>query len=1567
MKKRITAIFAVLAMLVSVAAPSAFAEESYISISTADELIELAYSKNKEDFKKNYRLENDIDMSAASDKRPMKAIGSYSGGSDDVAFEGDFDGAGYKISNLATSSEALFGYVGESGRVENLVLERASVHFTVSDSSKYPAALVSLNKGSVENCFSVKSTVVSDLCSPAGGLVGTNFGTVKRSGVSGGSVSFGGNLGTSHGGFVGNMRGGSIEECYSTAAVDAKKWAGGFVGKAESGIISDCYALGNVSGSEEVGGFAGALAAPSVIENVYVANDIIAQSGGGLVGGKGFSFAALGTVENGYYNKDTKKPIALLENGGTAADNMKTADFASQLSDNWTQSDSENDGYPYLLNAKLYSDAAEKTTVSVKLADYDSAAYEFKRLAEFETEITKQAPTVKDIMDAAAAGDLLTYAWGENEKSTQIVTINGITPQAPDGWMFAVNGKLSAVGAGAAAVSDGDELLWFVGTPENGYNPPVWDAIDNNTYITINSADEFVEFSKNSDAWDKNYKLACDVDLSGVEFLPIGNEETPFTGIFDGCGFEIRNLKIIGDSDCQNLGLFGVIKSAKIKNVKLINVDITGGSVIGALVGRAAADETGASLIASSSASGKVTATGYSFIKQTDVGGLVGVNDSFSAESGIENMSAIDNCIADIEVSAGEKGKAEAGHVGGFVGLNKGTVLNSAAHGNVLGGNTTGGFAGINYGGSIYMSSASGNVSGAYSTGGFAGSLGLFSVTENCSSTGDVTAVGEGGSYFGGFAGTMSGKAKNCVSAGTLSTGWSYNGGFAGSFDGVVWSYNDNLRSIKNCFANSYTADGAKIKALGSYIGGVHAPSDMAAEEIGVDKETAERKIKEISAENKLAEEAAKYKDSAAVPATVREGADITDLVARLNINNSANADITLSYKSDSNVIGADDNGYTLTQKSDSVENVVLTFKSDGATLDKNIAVTLSATAKDIDKDALLENIAKAYSKNCENYWQAIVLAAYDKHFGASYSYKDFAEKAVESIRDSKTDTSVAMGIIALRALGYDPSNIISEDGTKIDAYRLLKETKSSGNNGDAYKLLAYSQGDNAGAAEIKEVTERLLSAQIDGKGWSNNEDAGIDPDTTGAVILGLSSEYSENADVKKALDSAIAYLSSLVQADGNIKSSYKESNYGTNANTSAICAIGLEAVGVDVSSDERFSNNSVSLLDGIMSFAAEDGFFYDYSDKQVNRLATEQAALALIAAEKHANVFDFSKNKKDTLSLKTSQSGWNGCSGIGGSGNSGTTAGSGDTKKENAKIYFTLVGDSAHETGKHEEYKTWIDSKELEISDGMSAADVVKKILESENYSVKGLENGYISEITAPDGTVLGEYTNGQNSGWLYSVNGNAPTVGINEYKIKDGDKLKLYYVDDWSLVSFKDVKSDDWFAKAAEFAAQNGYIAGSENGEFMPNTPITRAMVVTILGRYDGVDLAGYADSAFSDVVSDSWYGGYVAWAADKGIVSGMSDEEFAPNDNVTREQLAAILFRYAKLKGVENKIESADDFSDSANVSDWAREAVLWAKGSKIISGMGDGRFAPTEQATRAQFAVILMGFDALIENK
>lgn len=1563
MRKKLTALLVLVSLVISIIAPSVMAEENYIVISTADELIELAYSKDESDLKKDYCLNCDIDMNLASDTRPMKAIGSYGEGDKNVAFEGVFDGKGHKIINLKTDSEALFGYVGEKGTLRNLILEKASVHFQKNDSSKYPAALVSLNKGDIENCYSVKSAVVSEYCSPAGGLIGTNFGTVKKCGVSGGYVKFVGNIGTSHGGFVGNMRGGNIEECYATAMVEAKKWVGGFVGKIEDGTISDCFATGTVNGTDENGGFAGALAYPGVIRNVYASNNINSKSGGGLVGGIGFSFAEPGTIENSYYNRDSKKAEddGNFENIGDIAEKeMKTVNFASMLSDKWSQDNDKYDGFPYLINAEYYQDTADEITVKLMIANYNHDVYEFEKISENEITLKKNTVTVSDIMESAADNGLLTYAWGENESSTQIITIDGITPKAPDGWMFAINDELSYVGASAATVSDGDEILWFVGTPENSYNPPKWENIDNNEYILISSAEELINLSHNSDGWDKNYKLDSNIDLTEKEFLPIGNEEKPFVGIFDGCGYEIQNLTINKDENSKNIGLFGVICGAELRNIKIVNADITGGSVIGVLAGKAEADKDGATVIASCSVEGKIKANGNSYIKQTDVGGLVGVNDVFS-ENKINNMSAIDKCMAYVSVIAGEEGETEAGHAGGLVGLNKGIISDSSAYGDVSGGNTTGGFVGVNYGGKIYNSEAEGNVSGAYSCGGFAGSCGLFSLTENCNSRGDVVASDKKGSYFGGFAGTVSGTVKNCVSTGTVFCGESFNGGFAGKFSGNIWSYNDDLRNIKNCFGNVYTNDGKKIKALGDYIGGVHVPTDKAAEEIGVDKETAQRKIKEISAKSILEEEAAKYKSSSAIPSTVAEGADITSLVAKLNINTSASEKIAVSYKSDNDIIKADESGFMLNRKCGGSENVTLTFLSGDAEYNKDINVILLAENNDIDSDELLENTSEKFLENCDNYWKSIFLSVYDKINGTDYSDKNYAKKALDTIRKSDADTSVAMSIIALCALGYDPTDIVMTDGEKFNAYDALNKTQSSGNNGDAYKLLAYLQCGYDNEKEIENVKTRLVDSMIDGKGWSNNADNGIDPDTTGAVILGLAG-YCSDERVKEAINGAVEYLSGLVQADGNIKSSYKESNYGTNANTTAICVMGLEAAGIKIIEDSRFANNSVSLFDGLMSFAEKDGFVYDYSEKKINTLATEQGVLALLAAKKNINVFDFSENKKIKLNLQeNTETKHNTGSGTLNGGNIISA------EKQENKIQFTLIGDAVHAEGKHENYQIWIDEETVELSENMTAAEAVKKILEEKKYQVKGLENGYVSEITTMDGIILGEYTNGQNSGWLYSVNNKMPEVGICDYILKNGDILKLYYIDDWSKVRFKDVKTDDWFAKAVDFTAENGYIAGNENGEFMPDAALTRAMAVTILGRYDGVVVSEYKDSRFEDVESGSWYAEYVSWAADKKIVSGIDENNFAPSENITREQMAAILFRYVQSKKTENVVGDLKEFSDCDDISEWAKEAVIWAKSIGLIAGMGDGKFAPKECATRAQFAVIIMNLNNFMAER
>lgn len=1572
-KKTLSAILAAV-MLLTLAPGFAVSAAEEVIISTAEELIALAYSSDESDFAKNYRMACDIDMSQAEDERPMKAIGSYSGGSGDIAFTGVFDGGGHKIINLSTAAEALFGYVGETGAVENLTLENASVHYRENSSSKYPAALVSLNRGKIQACFSVDSTVVSDYCVPCGGLVGTNFGTISQSGVYGGSVSLAlSKFSTSVGGFTGNQRGGKIEECFSTAAIDAKKMTGGFVGKLEGGEISDCYALGAVSGTDENGGFAGAFTDDGVLKNSYAANDVSATSGGGLAGSKGGTFYVAGTPENCWYCTDFSAPqtSGSFENDeqwAKSAADMRTPEFAAALSDKWAYDADINGGYPYLINAAPpVGEKVETITVSVIAAGYDKRIGEFYKICEpFTTTVEKSTATVRDILDKAAEDGQITYAAGTGAQSGFIVSINGVTPKDYDGWMFTVNGECPPVGAEAAVVSEGDKILWYVGAPENGYTAPVWEEIcaPQGEITLINSVQELVEIAADPGKWDGRYKLAADIDLSGVEFSPIGNAETPFSGSFDGNGFEISNLTVTADKDSQNIGMFGVILGARLKNVTLKNVNITGGSVVGGLAGIAKSEKNRISLISDCNISGSVMAVGTSYVKQSDVGGIAGVNDCSEKDpSGTTYASVIDGCTADVTVSAdtGSADISEAGHVGGFVGLNKGVILNSASTGDVFGGNTTGGFVGSNYGGKIRTSYATGNVTGAYTTGGFAGSSGIGSLIENSYSTGDVTAADENGAYFGGFAGSVGGRLKNCISAGVLTPGGSYNGGFAGSVDGTVWSYNDELRSVSGCYGNSITGSGEKIKALGNYIGGIHAPTDMAAAEIGVDKETAGIKIREMLdnaiAENKLKTEAGKYKTSAVIPAIVQENSDITALVARLCANASADEEIALSYESDNDIISADTDGYTLKEKpeEDVRETVTLTFALNDAEYSQPITVSLRSAENRADMQVLLKNIAEEYASDSSDYWKVVTVSAYNGLWGGvemtAKAKADFAANAAAEIAGTDKDTALAMDIIALRSLGYDPSRITAADGSKIDALSTLALAPSTGNNGDAYRLLAYYVCGYDDEAVVNEAVERLIAAQIDGKGWSNNNDNGIDADSTGAVILGLSPYYAKNAAVRTAVDGAVEYLSSLMQTDGNIKSSYKKSNYGTNANTSAICAIGLTALGIDIKTDARFVKNSVSLFDGIMSFATEDetGFSYEYAGAGVNDFSTKQAAPAVMAAEKKGNIFDFSDMPKNPLNLKTSSGG-------------GMSGGSvrADNSSKTIDVYFSLIGDTVHKGEPHTESAEWIKEIKLEVPENSTAREVIEKALSKNGYTVSGLDKGYISEITAPDGTALGEYSNGEQSGWMYMLNGETPDYGINDCKLKNGDRLKVYYSDSWENALFPDVSSDDWFYNAAEFAAQKGLIKGNENGEFMPDAQLTRAMAVTILFRYKGAEQGIYAESGFSDVSAEDWFAPAVGWAVAGDIVSGMGDNRFAPGDSITREQLALILYRLFN-PGKEDNGGTIVAFADSAEVSDWAAEAMSWAVGEKLISGMGDGTLSPKSTATRAQFAMILMNME------
>ena len=181
-------------------------------------------------------------------------------------------------------------------------------------------------------------------------------------------------------------------------------------------------------------------------------------------------------------------------------------------------------------------------------------------------------------------------------------------------------------------------------------------------------------------------------------------------------------------------------------------------------------------------------------------------------------------------------------------------------------------------------------------------------------------------------------------------------------------------------------------------------------------------------------------------------------------------------------------------------------------------------------------------------------------------------------------------------------------------------------------------------------------------------------------------------------------------------------------------------------------------------------------------------------------------------------------------------------------------------------------------------------------------------------------------------------------------------------SASQFADLTAGSWYYGGVRCALENGLMTGTSARTFAPDRPVTRAMLVTILWRLAGEPYGRV--SPFEDVLPGSWYAQAVSWAYDKGIVTGVTATSFQPGAPVTREQLCAILCRYAALTG-KNTAASAslDAYTDRAQVSAYAEASVRWALQAGLLTGVGDGRLAPRSGATRAQLAVLLQRFAGL----
>ena len=186
--------------------------------------------------------------------------------------------------------------------------------------------------------------------------------------------------------------------------------------------------------------------------------------------------------------------------------------------------------------------------------------------------------------------------------------------------------------------------------------------------------------------------------------------------------------------------------------------------------------------------------------------------------------------------------------------------------------------------------------------------------------------------------------------------------------------------------------------------------------------------------------------------------------------------------------------------------------------------------------------------------------------------------------------------------------------------------------------------------------------------------------------------------------------------------------------------------------------------------------------------------------------------------------------------------------------------------------------------------------------------------------------------------------------------------------MARFTDVLPGQMYYEAIEYVVTNGYFNGVSEDSFAPSELMTRAMLVTVLGRMAGIEAATYQSSEFTDVSADSYYSGYVAWASENGIAQGTGGGKFSPVEPVTREQIAVFLYRYARYLGMDTNpghIATPSTFDSDSNVSSWAIAAMVWANNKGLMRGTDSG-LDPQAQVTRAEAAQMILNFSRLTEN-
>jgi len=700
-------------------------------IATKADLLQLA--DTVEDYNKCFILTSNINMGGQVWTTPI----IYA-----ARFNGQFDGNDYKITNFTINGGSiqfvgLFSRIDNDGSVINLGLE----NFAVSG-SLWVGGLSGDSRGSISNCYATGSVSSSD--DYVGGLVGSNHGTISNC-YSTGSVEGDGSVG----GLVGS-NGGSISGCYATGAVRGRGAVGGLVGS-NGGTISGCHATGTVSSAGSgnfatIGGLLGYNG--GTISGCYATGSVSGASGSENVGGLvGFN---RGNISNCCSTSTVSGSLGV---GGLVGYNFSDG----ALSNCYSTGNVSGSSYVGGLVGEnrtggIISNCYSRGTVSGGrgLVGYNYNAEGYNNVYSCFWDIETSGQTT------SFGGRGLTTS----QMKSKIIYQNA--GWAGKGWV--INDGL-----------DYPRLTWenTSGTPIPEPQPvPLSGSGTEQDPYQVWTAEDFAILIWHVAVPDKHIALMANLDLTEIVLYPIG-DLWPFTGVFEGNGYVIRNIEIRG---AGYIGLFGYVStSGQIHNLGIADVNMTGGDYVGGLAGFSKGS------ISNCYSTGAVRGSSY-------VGGLVGINyygsisdcygkvftsgrySDVGGLAGYNYYGSISNCYATGNVARDDYAYTYADDFGGLVGSNGGTISNCYSKGTVSSSYGVGGLAGDN-GGTISNCYATGLVSGRYNATNVGGLAGYnASSISSCYATGMVSGSENAGGLVGRNDGSVSISFWDIETSGRLSS-----------------------------------------------------------------------------------------------------------------------------------------------------------------------------------------------------------------------------------------------------------------------------------------------------------------------------------------------------------------------------------------------------------------------------------------------------------------------------------------------------------------------------------------------------------------------------------------------------------------------------------------------------------------------------------------------------------------------------------------------------------------------------------------------------------------------------